>query len=1100
VELKRILQILLRRKWIAIQAFLVIFLTAVVGTFLLKPIYETTAKLWFKPPTVTPSLLASIGMKEIGAFVPSGPTEIDIGTKLTLTKVYPLLEKVIYRLQVRDDDGNLLTPDKLIKSSLLYMIFPAPLISVAQDTNSNTITITADSTDADQAMFLSNILAEVYIEDSETDRKKETQSARIFLDSQIVKVKEDYNKALNDILTFQDKRNTVNLEIETRIAIEKMAELMKQKEDNIIDLSETREKINTLKTQLGKTSISGQTSLSVPTLILRENPQIQKIMEDLSQLKSKLASELTDKTLNHPDVIALKQQITELENDLEKEVHVNQVTSSELSELERQLSALQVHLDGVNIDINKYTGLIKTLPAKSNEEAKLKLALTASQDIYSSLLDYGNRIGVAEAMTLPDAVLAQPALRPYKPAKPNIILNTIIGAFLGLIFAFGLAFLAEYIDDTVKTPEDIEPFKELVFLGYAPQIKAQKLIAAMDVNDPVSEAYRAVRYGIKYASPDKPVKSFIITSSRPKEGKTLTVANLGISFSQTGLKVILVDTDLRRPYLHELFKKANQAGLTKAISGECTLEEAITDTGIEGLSLLPSGPIPPDPGRIFESERLKEFIMFLKKTYDIVILDSAPLLIKSDAAVLARYVDGIIYVIESKKTTKRAITETTEVLKKANLKLLGAILNKYGKKKAYYRYPREKKKRSILGKIFFVTFLMVLITSIGCSRSSNKYLNPNINVYLRDMKSSNVVIKRAAIYKLGQLKVKEAVPEMISLLNKDSEEIAPFIIEALGKIGDKAAVSPLISMLGRDNVLIREKAIEALGKIGDKRAVPALIPILEQKDNRTESEVFTAIWALGNIGDKSAEPVLNSLLEDNNKYVRYNVEEALKKIRENTVISSENFPVPEKERAPKHEVAEKTQDNEDVLHDSHAFPAAFQSWYDIDEETARWINRLKYDRVLRTASPPVKVEAYQQNHTVQTDSNPLIRSADDYTPALAQRALYRVSPTILHQNQIIDHGSSMSDSIDTKGTPIEDRIYNLDELPSSVKQDLPNLSISVFIYSDDASSRMARINGQMMREGEYLIAGLKLEKITLKGPIFRFQNYCFSVKQMQILF
>ncbi len=209
---------------------------------------------------------------------------------------------MIYRLQLRDDEGKLLSPDKLIKSSLLYMIFPAPFISVVQDANSNTITITARSSDSHQAMFLSNTLSEVYIEDSETERKKETQSARLFIDGQIVKVKEDYNKALKDILTFKDKYNTVNLEIETKIAIEKLAELMKQKEDNIIDLSETREKIKTLKAQLGKTSLPGQTSLSVPTLILKENPQIQKIMQDLSQLKSKLAGELTDKTENHPDV------------------------------------------------------------------------------------------------------------------------------------------------------------------------------------------------------------------------------------------------------------------------------------------------------------------------------------------------------------------------------------------------------------------------------------------------------------------------------------------------------------------------------------------------------------------------------------------------------------------------------------------------------------------------------------------------------------------------------------------------------------------------------------------------------------------------------
>jgi len=884
VELKRILRILLRRKWIAIQAFLVIFLTAVVGSLLLKPTYETSAKLWFKPPTVTPSLLTSIGMKEITSFIPSGPTVVDMGTKVTLTKVYPLLNKVIYRLQIRDDEGNLITPDKLMStfvSNLVAILFPRPLISVQQDPDSNTITITTSSPDPLQAMFVSNTLAASYIEDSETERKKETQSARLFIEGQIVEIKEDYNKALKDILTYKDKYNTVNLEIETKIAIEKLAELMKQKEDNIIDISETREKIKTLKTQLGQTSLPGQTPLSVPSLILKENPQIQRIMQDLSQLKSKLAGELTDKTANHPDVIALKQQITELEKDLEKEVRTHQVTSPELSDFERQLSALQVHLDGVNLDINKYAGLIKTLPSKSNEEAKLKLTLTASQDIYSSLLDYSNRIGVAEAMTLPDALLVQPAMRPYEPKSPKLILNGIIGAFVGLLFAFGLAFVAEYVDDTVKTPEDLEHYKELTFLGSIPRVSNSRLISKVDANDPVSEAYRAIRYNLKYASLDKPLKSFLITSSNPKEGKTLTVANLGISFSQTGLQVLLVDTDLRRPSLHELFERLNQTGLTNVITGEFGWE-AVVNTGIYDLSLLPSGPTPSDPGRIFEAEKLKVLIDKLNTRYGMVILDSAPLLIKSDAAILGRYVDGVIYILEAGKTTKEDVTETIEVLQKANLKLLGVVLNKYGKKKSYYRYPEKRKKRTIFKKIFLALFLTVLMTSMGCSRCSNPYLNPDVKEYLKNLKSSNIVIKREAIYKLGQLQIKEAVPDMIVLLYEDSAEISPVIIEAMGKIGDEAAVKPLIAMLGKDNARVREKAIEALGKIGDKRAVPALISILEQKDKRTEGEVLIAIWAIGNIGDKSAVLVLNSLLEDNNQYVRYNATEALKNIKESS--------------------------------------------------------------------------------------------------------------------------------------------------------------------------------------------------------------------------
>jgi capsular exopolysaccharide synthesis family protein len=726
-------------------------------------------------------------------------------------------------------------------------------------------------------MFLSNTLAEAYIEDSEAERKKETRSARLFIDGQMVKVKEDYNNALKDILIFKGNQNTVNLEIETKIAIEKIAELMKQKEDNIIDISQTREKIKTLKSQLEKTSTLGQTSFSVPTLILKENPQIQKIMEEISLLRSKLASERTDKTENHPDVIALKQQITELEKDLEKEVRVNQATSPELSDLERQLAALEAHLIGVNQDINKYTLLLRTLPSKSNEEAKLKLALTASQDIYSSLLDYSNRIGVAEAMTLPDAMLVQPAESPYEPKFPKIVLNAIIGVFVGLIFAFGLAFVAEYVDDTIKTPEELEQYKDLPLLSAIPQISESKLISEVDANDPVAEAYRTVRYNLKYSSLDKPLKSLLITSSNPKEGKTLTAANLGISFSQTGLKVLLIDTDLRRPALHELFGKLNQAGLTHVVAGEFGLE-AIVSTGINNLSLLPSGPIPLNPTRMFESERLKEIIDRLKERFDLLILDSAPLLIKSDAAILGRYVDGLIYVTEAGKTTRKAIAETVDVIKRADLRLLGVVLNKYGKKKPSYRYVKERKKRSFFRKILPVIFLTVLILSAGCSKSSNPYLNPAINDYLKSLKSSNVVIKRDAISKLGKLQVEEAVPELIKLLNSDSAVIRPDLIDALGKIGDKAAVNPIMARLNDDSLRVREKAIESLGKIGDRKAAPPLISILEQKDKKSESEVLIAIWALGNIGDKSAVYVLNSLLEDNNKYVRFNSTQALKKI------------------------------------------------------------------------------------------------------------------------------------------------------------------------------------------------------------------------------
>jgi len=155
-------------------------------------------------------------------------------------------------------------------------------------------------------------------------------------------------------------------------------------------------------------------------------------------------------------------------------------------------------------------------------------------------------------------------------------------------------------------------------------------------------------------------------------------------------------------------------------------------------------------------------------------------------------------------------------------------------------------------KIILATFLVVLTTSLGCP-------HPDVERYLKDLKSPNEVTKREAINKTGELKIKEAVPELISLLQKDSGKISAELIYALGRIGDNAATESILSKLTSDNALIREKAIEALGKIADKKAVPDLVSILEQREGRDDGEVFTAIWALGNIGDRTAEPILNGM-------------------------------------------------------------------------------------------------------------------------------------------------------------------------------------------------------------------------------------------------
>jgi capsular exopolysaccharide synthesis family protein len=238
----------------------------------------------------------------------------------------------------------------------------------------------------------------------------------------------------------------------------------------------------------------------------------------------------------------------------------------------------------------------------------------------------------------------------------------------------------------------------MTFLGSIPRFKRKGpvLISDKDPKDYVSESYRTVRNSLKFLALDKPVNSVMVTSCVENEGKTTTLANLGISMCREKKRVILVDADLRRPKLHEVIGiYENNLGLSTVISGEATAEEATVATDIEGLNLIPSGPVPPDPGTIVESVQMGELIKLLGREYDMVLIDTPPVLVSTDALIIARDTDATLLVMESDRINKRAISQTLQRFENANLYPAGAILNKCKVSRSdylsyqYYRYKRS---------------------------------------------------------------------------------------------------------------------------------------------------------------------------------------------------------------------------------------------------------------------------------------------------------------------------------------------------------------------------------------------------------------------------
>jgi len=304
------------------------------------------------------------------------------------------------------------------------------------------------------------------------------------------------------------------------------------------------------------------------------------------------------------------------------------------------------------------------------------------------------------------------AIEPLFPVKPNKKLNLLLGALIGLGLGVAITFLKEYFDDSLKSPDEIENLGfnllaaipkieledvekkaqkkwELTDAGEAKQIES-RLITHFDPRSPVSEAYRTLRTNLQFSKIEGSIKAILVTSSGPKEGKSTSIANLAITLAQMGSKVVLIDTDLRRPVIHSIFGHKKEEGLTNYIMDQIPLENAIKDTMVDNLKIITSGILPPNPSELLGSTKMEDLIAKLKEKYDLILFDSPPVIAVTDAAVLSTKVDCVFLVVSSGQTNKDAIVRATTLLENVKARILGAVLNNvdyennYGS--SYYQY------------------------------------------------------------------------------------------------------------------------------------------------------------------------------------------------------------------------------------------------------------------------------------------------------------------------------------------------------------------------------------------------------------------------------
>ncbi len=573
--------------------------------------------------------------------------------------------------------------------------------SANQIKNTALVLLKARSSLPELAAKIANTLSQEYILYTLESLRESARGSKEFIEAQIKIFGTELDTAEENLRQYKQKSGVFLLSETAREIINSLADFEVEKEKAVVELHETESSIKKLESELARDEASYgyyKKMASFPTI--SNSPLILKLKEQLKEL------ELQRQEFQN-DPIKLKQiegQISQVQqeiNQTSKQIAlagpsvgdpVFQAVITNIINSETKLIALQSRIDALNQIIDRHNRRLKQLPEAEVNLAQLERQKKANEEIYTMLLGKLEESKIAEAMQISQARIIDYAIIPDKPVEPKPKQNGILGLLLGLLIGVGGAFLLEYIDTTIKTSKEIEELTGVTVLATIPLVKNKHPIDIPTIQEPhsdIAEAYRILRTNLAFSAAARPMKSLLVTSTIPQEGKTTTCINLGITLSQQGHKVIILDCDFRRPKLHHYFRdfvKNDHSGLTDVLINRIKLKDAILESPFERFYFVPSGTIPSNPAELLGSERMTETVADLKNIYDFILIDAPPALGIADARVLGKICDAILVVVMTGKTNRDAILEVKEELERAGEKIIGYVLNGVDVTQRYYRH------------------------------------------------------------------------------------------------------------------------------------------------------------------------------------------------------------------------------------------------------------------------------------------------------------------------------------------------------------------------------------------------------------------------------
>lgn len=581
------------------------------------------------------------------------------------------------------------------------------MVTVSQERETRIVHILTRDRSAERAMLLANSIADAYIEKTMEDRLGATTGALEWLGKQLDGLKRQLEQSELALHEFSEQHTSlaVSLEDQQNIVASNIQQISRS-------LTDTKTKRINLTARLEELSaMNVDDPLQVKSALIMDNAAMNTLRERYRALLTEREALIVNYGEAHPKLIANTAQLAQVKSAMRAEIDgLIGAAQSDVNEVRAVEKGLQVALDQANrvgLDLNLQEITHRRLQRERDNTSKL----------YGTLLERTAQTDLTRALQVAYVRVIDRALVPALAVSPRVNTALFIGTLLGLLLGVGLAITLEQLDRVIRTVEDAES-AGITVLGVMPhideaaaitnrssgrrrrrdrpeQLGNRDLIVHNHPKSSVAECCRTIRTNITFMSADRPRKTIVVTSASPREGKTTVTISLAISLAQGGKRILIVDTDLRKPRIHRSFGKPLTRGVTTVLVGEHTAKEAIQETEIPGLSLLASGPIPPNPSELLHTEQFRALIAELAKNFDHLILDSPPLAAVTDAAIISPQVDGTILIIHTQRTTREALRSALRQLRDVSGHLVGGVLNevdlstqRYGYS-SYYYYRSE---------------------------------------------------------------------------------------------------------------------------------------------------------------------------------------------------------------------------------------------------------------------------------------------------------------------------------------------------------------------------------------------------------------------------